>query len=201
MKLIQSTIKILTLITSLFILYDCNGGIEGTFYISDDAKKYEIDTTITSITFIDNYGISESFSLDNKNWFSIHHYFSEWGTDGDAFGETYGLFYTSTVNRFFFMYVLRADVDYTTLEIEWNQKIRTVINFNTKQVESGEYASISFSDSLIVNGIKYQNIIELDYSDNLDAINDITPVKTYISGNKGLIKFSLKNGVTFERIE
>lgn len=185
---------------TLLLMYSCGNDIKGTFYISDKAQKYEIDTTISTINFVDNNGISESFSLDDDIWYSTHHYFTEWGTKGEAYGETYGLNYTSTVNRFFFMYVIRADVGYTTLEVEWNQTDRTEINFNTEQVESGVNAEITFSDSLEVNGITYRNIIELDYSGNLDAIDDDTPVKTYISGDKGLIKFSRKDGVTFKRI-
>ncbi len=201
MKRIQLIIKISLFVLIVLFLNNCGEDITGTYYISDEAKNYEIDTTITSINFTDNNGLSESFSLDQDTWYTTHHYFTEWGTGGKAFGETYGLHYTSTVNRFFFMYVLRADVGYTKLEIEWNQTNRSTYNFSTKQVESGIKGKVTFCDSLEVKGVIYRNIVEFDYADNSNAIDDDIPVKTVISGDKGLIKFSRKDGVIFERIE
>lgn len=180
---------------------NCGGDLKGTFYISDEARKYQIDTTITSIKFIDNYGISEEFYLDQNVWYASHHYFSEWGSDGEAWGETYGVAYNSSVNRFFFMFVLRADVENTDIELEWNQKDRLVYNFSTKNVESDVKATVHFYDTLSVRGIKYYNIIEIDYTETINEIDKDTPVKTYISGNKGLIKIQRKDNINLERIE
>lgn len=185
----------------LMVCSSCVETLKGTFYLSDEARAYQIDTTITSIKLIDNFGISEEFYLDNSVWYSTHNYFHEWGTDGEAWGETYGVAYSSTVNGFFFMFVLRADVENTDLEIEWNQKDRLVYNFGTKMVESGIIAKIRFHDSLTVRNISYRNVIEVDYSDNINAIDIHTPVKTFISGNKGLIKMERKDNIILERIE
>jgi hypothetical protein len=99
------------------------------------------------------------------------------------------------------MFVLRADVENTDLEIEWNQRDRMVYNFSTKRVESGVDANIKFYDTLTVRGIKYQNIIEVDYTEKINEIDNDTPVKTYISGNKGLIRFERKDKIVLERIE
>lgn len=99
------------------------------------------------------------------------------------------------------MFVLRANVENTDLEIEWNQKDRLVYNFGTKDIENGVEANIKFYDTLTVRGIKYQDIIEVDYTDKINEINDDTPVKTYISGNKGLIKLVRKDKIVLERIE
>lgn len=201
MKHIRLTIKIIVAFIILIICNNCGEDLKGTFYLSDEARKYQIDTTITSIKLIDNFGISEEFYLDQNIWYKTHHYFSEWGTDGDAWGEAYGVAYNSTVNGFFFMFVLRADVENTDLEIEWNQKDKLVYNFKTKTVEYGVKAKISFFDTLTVKGIKYHNIIEVDYTDKINEIDNDTPVKTYISGNKGLIKIIRKDNIIFERIE
>ena len=99
------------------------------------------------------------------------------------------------------MFVLRANVENTDLEIEWNQKDRLVYNFSTKDIETGVEANIKFYDTLTVRGIKYQDIIELDYTDKINEIDNDTPVKTYISGNKGLIKLVRKDKIVLERIE
>ncbi len=201
MKHIQLIIKLISAFTLLILLNSCGEKIKGTFYISDEAGKYQIDTTITTIKFIDNFGISEEFLMDQDIWYTTHHYFNEWGTDGSAWGETFGVAYHSSVNRFSFMFVLRAHVDYTELDIEWNQKDRLAYNFTTKSVESGIDANVKFYDTLTVKGIKYQNIIEVDYSEKINEIDNDTPVKTYISGNKGLIKFERKDNIILERIE
>ncbi|PIF05887.1 MAG: hypothetical protein CSA36_04330 [Draconibacterium sp.] len=201
MKHIQLTIKLISVFTLLILLNSCGEKLEGTFYISDEAGKYQIDTTITTMKFVDNLEISETFYMDQNTWYTTHHYFSEWGTNGKAWGETFGVAYNSTVNRFSFMFVLRADVDHTDLEIEWNQRDRLVYNFTTKSVESGVDANIKFYDTLTVRGIKYQNIIEVDYTEKINEIDNDTPVKTYISGNKGLIKFERKDKIILERTE
>lgn len=200
MKALHSINKLIFSLFIVLLFSKCGGDIEGTFYLSEEARKYQIDTSILSVRLIDNYGISEEFYMDQNIWYTTHNYFSEWGVDGKAWGETYGVAYHSSVNRFFFMFVLRADVEHTDLEIEWNQKDRTVFNFATKKTESGVRGRISLYDSLTVRGIRYYNIIELDYSERIDEIDDDTPVKTYISGDKGLLKFIRKDNIVLERV-
>lgn len=201
MKLSLITIKILT---SLFIINcfsGCGEKIEGTYYLSNEARKYQVDTSITSIKMIDNYGISEEFLMDKYIWHTTHHYFSEWGTDGDARGETYGVAYNSVVNRFMFMMVLRAHVEYTELEIEWNQKDRFSYNFSTMQIEYGIKPEIKFYDTMTVSGVVYFDIIEVNYTDKKDEIDKDTPLITYISGKNGLIKLVRKDGIILERTQ
>lgn len=200
MKPIRLTIKLLPILAIYIIINSCIGDIEGTFYISDEAKKYQIDTTIISFKMIDNYGITDEFYMNNI-WYNTHHYFDEWGINDKAYGETFGVAYHSIINNYFFMYVLRADVEFTNLEIEWNQKDIMVYNFSSKKVTSDIKPKILFYDSLIVRDISYKNIIEIDYSNNLSEIDLYTPIKSYISGDKGLIKFIRRDNIVFERIE
>lgn len=201
MKLIRSINKLAVLLIILLFFGNCGKDIEGTFYLSNEARKYQIDTTITSIKMVDNYGISEEFSMDKYIWFATHHYFSEWGTNGDARGETYGVAYNSVVNRFMFMMVLRAHVENTELEIEWNQKDRFSYNFSTMQIEYGIKPEIKFYDTMTVRGVVYFNIIEVNYADKKDEIDDDTPLITYISGKNGLIKLVRKDGIILERTQ
>lgn len=202
MKHIHSIIKLWAIIPVITVVFSsCGDDIEGTFYISDAARKYQTDTNITSFTMVDNYGISDMFFLDQSVWYTTHNYFSEWGTDGKAWGETYGVAYYSSLNDFFFMFVLRADEDHTDLEVEWNQTDRMVYNLAKGKIESGTDADVKFYDSLAVRDIMYYDIIEIDYSDNINNIDDDTPVITYISGDKGLIKFTRKDDVCLERID
>lgn len=201
MKHIRLIIKSAIFFLSFFLFVSCGNDIKGTFYISDEARKYEIDTSIYSFKMIDNYGITEEFYMDKNIWYTTHHYFSEWGTDGDAFGETFGVAYNSILNNYFFMFVLRADVENTDLEIEWNQRDRFVYNLEKKIFTDGVVPEISFYDSLVVRDITYKNIIEIDYSKVKNKIDINTPVKTYISGEKGLIKLVRIDNNILERIE
>lgn len=201
MRLFQLIIKTIFLLIIFILISRCGGDIEGVFYIADEARKYQIDTTVYSFQMIDNNGITEEFYMDRNIWYSTHHYFSEWGTEGDASGETFGVAYFSSLNDYFFMFVLRAQVEYTDMEIEWNQRDRLVYNFKTQEITTDIKPKISFYDSISVRNISYGNIIEIDYSDQINNIDRNTPVKTYISGEKGLIKFILKDDIIFIRIE
>lgn len=183
------------------MLGNCGDKLEGTFYITDAARSYQIDTTIYSFKMVDNHGITDEFCMDTRVWYTTHHYFSEWGVDGTTFGETFGVAYRSVLNNFFFMYVLRADVENTDLEIEWNQKDRLVYNLGTKKVTTGVVPVVSFYDSLVVRSVTYRRIIDIDYTAKIDKIDVDTPVKTYISGDKGLVKFIRKDNIVFERVE
>jgi len=192
--------QILNLVFLSIILFTrCGGDIKGTFYISEEALKYQFDTTIASFQMQDNHGITDEF-FKNGNFYNTHRYFSEWGTKGEAYGETYGVAYNSVVNNFYFSFVLRADVDYTTVDVEWNFTDMLSFKFETKEVTYGTKPAIHFYDSILVKNKTYYNILEIDYTDKLDKIDDYTPVKTYIAGNVGLVKFILKQDIVFERI-
>ncbi|MFA6403330.1 MAG: hypothetical protein WCX31_17160 [Salinivirgaceae bacterium] len=202
MKRILSKIRT-ALLFSIFVstgfLLACIDEVEGTFYISDEALKYQIDTTITSFQMQDNFGITEGFYLDQNIWYATHHYFSQVG-NGATYIETFGVNYYSVLGNYSFMFVLRAQVEYTQMEIEWNQTDRISYNFNSKKVESGLKANISFFDSLSVRNHTYYRIIEVDFSTIANQIGPDTPLKIFISGNDGLIKFIRKEGIVVERI-
>lgn len=198
MKHIQSLILNLAFLSMIFFT-GCGGDIKGTFYISDEALKYQFDTTIVCFQMQDNNGITDEF-FKNGNFYNTHRYFSEWGTKGEAFGETFGVAYNSVVNNFYFSFVLRADVDYTTVDMEWNFNDILTFIFETKEVTYGTKPTISFYDSLQVRDKTYYNILEIDYTDNVHKIDEHTPVKTFIAGNVGLVKFVLREDIVFERI-
>uniref|UniRef100_UPI0032169DAA hypothetical protein n=1 Tax=uncultured Draconibacterium sp. TaxID=1573823 RepID=UPI0032169DAA len=184
---------------ALVFFSSCGDKIKETFYLTDEAKRYQIDTTITSFNMVDNYGITEEFYVDESIWYTTHHYFSNYGNG--ITDETFGIAYFSSLNDYSFMFVLRADIEDTDLEVEWNQKDRLVYNFGTQEVESEIMGEVSFYDTLTVKGVKYENIIEIDYSKVKNKIDTDTPVKTYISGDKGLIKFIRKDNITMERVQ
>ncbi len=120
MRPIRLTSKLAGLFLVAALCCRCGGDLEGIFYLSDEARRYMIDTTIRSFHMVDNLGMTEAFYMDEWIWYRTHHYFSEWGSDGDAYGEAFGVAYLSSVNDYAFMFVLRAQVGYTEMEIEWN---------------------------------------------------------------------------------
>ncbi|PCH73160.1 MAG: hypothetical protein COB98_10985 [Flavobacteriaceae bacterium] len=173
--------------------------MDKTFYLSDEAVKYQIDTTITSFKMRDNHGMTEDFYLNEGAWYKIHHSVSGYGNG--IYDESFGVAYSATLNNYFFMFVLRGNEEGSDLEVEWNQKDILRYNFGSKKNISGIPAKVSFYDTLRVQGVLYHKIIEIDYSKHRDKIDYNTPVKTYISGEKGLIKFEKRNNVIVERVE
>ncbi len=195
----KSKMPWLGLLTALFFT-TCGEDIEGTFYLSKKSLKYQIDTTITSFTMIDSHGITESFYMDNRHWYSTHHYFNEWGVDGTAFGEVFGVAYHSTVNDYFFSFTLRADTDHTDMEIEWNQTDRITYDIENEMVTYGPPADVQFLDSLLIADTIYRDIIKIDFTGLEDKIQENTPLTTYLSGTTGLIKFERADGIISSRI-
>jgi hypothetical protein len=182
----------------VFIFVGCGGeDLDGVYYISDEAVAYQFDT-LDSFKMIDNHGITEQFYVDDFIWYPTHHQFEQFN---GIFLETFGIAYHSVLNDYFFFYLLRGEIDYTALRVEWNQKDVLIYNFDEHKITStGIIPTIQFYDSLLIGGLKYNDIIEIDYTGNMDYIDANTPVKTYISGEKGLIKFIRKDGIIYERI-
>ncbi len=154
---------------------------EGMYYLADEARNYQIDTTVTSFKMIDNYGITEEYYMDGYQNQKHHYYYQGAGWYGEIFDVTY----RSVLNDYFFMFSLRALFGDTELWFEMNQQDIIIYNFNKRKVTSDITPAIHFYDSLLVKGIKYDYIIEIDYSDQMDDLYENTPVKTYISGDKG----------------
>jgi hypothetical protein len=170
---------------------------EGVYYFSDDARNYQFDT-VNSFQMIDNLGITEQFYVDNYTWYPRHYFFDQFG---GLYCETFGIAYHSVLNDFFFLYLLKAEMDFTGLRVEWNQKDAVIYNFDENKIISTEIVpDVRFYDSLLVKDVIYSNIIEIDYTDNIGLIDENTPVKTYISGDKGLVKFIRKDGIIAERV-
>ncbi len=167
---------------------------KGVFDLSKAAQKYKIDTTITSFKMVDNNGITEQFYLYGHN----SYYQEPWD---NGFFEFYGVNYNSTLNNYYLDIDLRADDISSTLYVSWNYNDYLYYDFRYKETSGGSTAPVlKFYDSIQVRDIEYFDIIEVDYTDKIDKIDESTPVKTYISGKKGLIKLVRKDGNVLERI-
>ncbi|WP_456376488.1 hypothetical protein [Lutibacter sp.] len=167
---------------------------EGIFSLSQEAQKYKIDTTITSFQMIDNNGITEQFYL--RNYLSYYH--EPWE---NGFFEIYSIEYSSVLNNYNFNIELRADDISSTLQINWNYNDYLYYDFKTTEIYGETTIPIlKFYDSIQIQNIIYYDIIEIDYTNKVNKINSKTPIKTYISGEKGLIKLVRKDGNILERI-
>lgn len=194
---------ILVLIIATFISSCCNNEVHGTFYISEQARKYMPDTTIQSFEMIDQNGITEGFYINDRHWYSTHLYMSQWGEPnrcGDGFAtEDFGIAYSSTMNDYFLMITLRSDTDGTELELEWNQIDRVTYNIDKNEITSDQKPSIEFISSIVIDDFKYDDVILFDFQEITNEININTPQKIYIAANYGLIKYELQNGIISER--
>jgi hypothetical protein len=200
----HSRLKINIILVLLFAVtifsQSCGDDLEGTYLINDQASIYKPDTTINSFKMIDSYGITDEFYQSNF-WYSTHRYLSDWGDE--AWYETYGIAYESALNNYFFMIVLRGDIDHTDLEIEWNQKDRINFEFGgggNLSINENPGIMISQYDTLTVNNVLYTDILEVNLNPSYSDIDKNTPVRTWISGNTGLIMFERKDGVISKRV-
>jgi hypothetical protein len=167
---------------------------EGTFNLSEEAQKYKIDSTITSFQMIDNNGITEQFYL--SNFYSYYH--EPWE---NGFFENYNVEYRSIINDYTLRIHLGADDISDDLNINWNGNYYVYYYFDSGETYGDPLTpDIKLHNSIVVQNVTYFNIIELDYTNNITKIDDKTPVKTYISGTKGLIKLIRKDGNILERI-
>lgn len=200
----HSQLKISKILVLLFVVamlfQSCHNDLEGTFLINEQATIYKPDTTINSFKMIDSYGITDEFYQSNS-WYSTHRYMSDWGEE--AWYETYGIAYESALNNNFFMFVLRGDIDHTDLEIEWNQKDRINLEIGGEgnlSINDKPGIMILQYDTLTVNGVLYTDILEVNLNSSFSNIDKNTPVRTWISGNTGLIMFERKDGVISKRV-
>lgn len=182
------------------VFTSCYDETKGTFYLSNQAHRYAFDTSAISFQMIDNHGITEEFYQDDYQWYNAHHYFEDNNFEGKSFYETFDIAFYSVLNNFYFSYVLQAKCDGTEFEFDWNRTDNFYYNLNTNQFLNNEGPKISFFDTLNVQNVCYKRILLIDYSKKIHQITKNTPVKIYFSGEKGLIKFMLKDSTTFERI-
>lgn len=195
-KLIQHFIKLIGLLSIIFLVHSC-GGDTGTTYLIDEVKPYYIDTTITSFNMISSTGITESFNLDNRHGY---HYFMEWGTDGDTWGEMYCVSYTSVVNRYFLSVDFWANTaSNSDLRVQWNYENYFYYGMTDEYIDGDITPKVTFPDSMVVADKTYYDIISVDFSNDLENIGSTVPVISYFSGHYGLIKFILQHGVYYER--
>ncbi len=207
MRHIQLNKYIVVISISIFFLIlngCCKDVINGTFYISEEARKYMPDTTIQSFQMIDQNGITDGFYINDRNWYSTHLYMNQWSEPdrcGEGFKtEDFGIAYSSTINDIFFMIVIRAQPEGTEFEIEWNQLDRIKYNFKTKEITSEQIADIQFVETIEINNKVYENVILFNLENILSDIDNQTPSKIYIAETYGLIKYETQNGIILERV-
>jgi hypothetical protein len=203
MKHLQLRISLITtlIIVASMFLNSCGDDLEGTFLINEQASIYKTDTTIYSFKMVDSYGITDEFYQSNI-WYSTHNYLSGWGDE--AWYESYGIAYESSLNNNFFMLVLRGDIDHSDLEVEWNQKDRINFEFGGSghlSINDNPGLMLSRYDTLSVNGVLYSDILEINILPAAaGGIDKNTPVRTWVSGSIGLIMFERKDGIISKRI-
>jgi hypothetical protein len=197
MKSILLTIKTTLLFVVSATICGCGCDSEKEMYqTAEIASKYQMNTRIESFKMVDSYGMTDKFYIGNyDNRITLVYT----GTLYSANYRTVGADYMSTLNGYFFTFTI-AISDNVILNMGWNRRNGFEYDFITGKVSGNIVPVVSFYDSLTVKGVTYQDIIEVDYSNRISDIDNNTPVKTYISGAIGLIKFIRKDGVVAERI-
>ena len=111
----------------------------------------------------------------------------------EPFGDRFSL----SVNELNFMYDFKLN---TIGHIYFNSvyKSKTMTDTGYEEVEA-IYSTVQILDSLTVNGVRYDGVLHFSFEDFKDFWTDFTIKEVYLAKQYGLIKYSLNNGITYER--
>jgi hypothetical protein len=164
------------------------------FYLSEDAKAYKIDTSVSVFNMIDNYGISDQISI-----VSVTGVVPDEESNGkfDPDSEDFMVEYNSSAYNNELSFYLSANSSGSNFSITWGSDF-VRYNFDEQEVIYGSGAQLAFYDTMTVKGVVYNDIIEID-SKNMSDRSDM-PEKVYYAATIGLIKYEVNDSIYVERL-
>lgn len=195
---------------------------EETNYVLNENKEWLVTGDQNSqFIMVDNNSISQSFSMNGNSsdfsestsgYFFIRTKVTKTESYTQSFSSNFGqgLSYILTagdspygdelyvsLNEISFAYDFKFNV-LSRLSFAGNymSKSRTDKGFEVKKDFN---SSIEFLDSLVVNGKQYSGIMHFTFLDFNDKWTKFTVKELFIAKHIGLIKYSLNNGIIYER--
>lgn len=195
---------------------------EETLCIADENRNWITpDTYGSGFIMVDNnkisqgfmmYGNSSDFSPSTTSYFGIRtritkteSFTQSWSSN---FGQSLMLILTAgfkpfgdrfsiSINDINFMY----DFKFNTIgHIYFNSASKSKTMTDTGYVENETiFSTVQILDSLTVKGIRYNGVLHFSFEDFPDLWTDFTVKEVYLAREFGLIKYSLKNGIAYER--
>jgi len=174
-----------------------------------------------SFIMVDNHKISQGFRMNlnstdfspsSTSYFGIRTHLTKtesftqaWSSNfGQRFMtiltagfEPFGDRFSISINELNFMY----DFSFKTIgHIYFNSSSKSKTMTNTGYAENETiYSIVQLLDTLTVNGVRYDGILYFNLLDFKDEWSDFTITEIFFARHTGLIKYTLRNGVTYER--
>ena len=195
---------------------------EETIYISKENKDWLTkDEVGSSFIMIDNNKISQGFLMsENSSYFSPSTTSYFWVNTKVIKTESYTQWYSSNYGQRF-SYILTAGytpfgdnlcVSINDILFAYDLKFKTIerinydLNYKSKiMTDKGYeedvkiYSTVELLDTLTVNGCLYSGILHFKFEDFRDKWTQFTIRELYLAKHYGLIRYSLVNGITYER--
>ncbi len=195
---------------------------EETLYIASENRDWVTpDHYGTNFIMVDNNKISQGFSMNQNStdfspqtsyYFGIRTRISKYESFTQAWSSNYGyriMFiltagfepfgdrFSISINELNFMY----DFKFKTIgHLYFNSSYKSQVMTDTGYVENEKiYSTVEMVNTLTVNGVKYDGILHFCFEDFKELWTDFTVKEVYLARKYGLIKYSLNNGITYER--
>ncbi len=198
---------------------------EETLYFKDENRDWVLkDSVHLPFIMVDDNGISQSFSLINstcyfnKSWSStlgITTHMTHTEYCYTACGSTYGTGFSLSLtaglspNHGDQVFILMGDIGFAyDLEIKTIVRIDSPFGYKSKIITEAGYeetesfgSTVEMLDSLIVEGIKYENVLHFTFRDFQDQWKKHTLAEIFVAKGVGLIKYVTHAGLANERTE
>jgi len=213
------------LIVLIFVMYSCGDDYaikHRSLYVADENRDWVIpDDYGSGFVMTDNNRISQSFIMTtNTTDFSpstsyflvIRTRITNTESFTQGYTSNYGSSHMFILTAGFEPYGDRISISINGLNFQYDFKLKTIgridylSNYKYRVMtdmgyQDGDsiYSSVEILDSYPLNSIDYAGVLHFKFEDFPDLWTDFTVTELYVAKKYGLIKYTLKNGITYER--
>ena len=179
--------------------------------------------TGSSFIMTDNHNISQGFSMyqnstgfspSTSSYFGVRTNITETESYSQGYSSVYGQRFSYTLtagnepfgdnltvslNDLLFTYDFKFGT-ISRLNLESNYKSKTMTD-QGYEITDTIFSTIEILDSLTVNGFTFSGVMHFSFSDFADKWTPLTIRDVYLAKQYGLVRYSLENGITYERIK
>jgi hypothetical protein len=229
MKLIRYKNKVVLIITIFLIFQSCcpeAGFPDDTYSIKtanlDWLTDYQVDDGFIMIdsnnisTFFKLYNTDQHYTQSYSCTLGIRTHSSDREYQQQSFNSTFGIPFNISIDANFppFGNKLWININQTefVVDLDYKELIEVSLNgefhkFKEEDIDSyidGDLpilSQIRYIDTLEINGHVFLDILHFSLLDFTDKYTNFTVKDIYIAKNKGIIQYSLQNGLVYKRIE
>ena len=195
---------------------------EVTLFIADENRNWITpDKYGSGFIMVDNNRISQGFMMDlnssdfsplTTSCFGIRTRITKTESLTQAWSSNFGQRLVLILTAGSEPYGDRFSISISDLSFMYDFKLNTIGRISFKSVNKSKtitdtgyvenetiYSAVQILDSLTVNGVRFNGVLHFSFEDFRDLWTDFTVKEVYLAKESGLIKYSLKNGISYER--